>query len=134
MSVERDNMVSSLKKIVIPTLRAKGFKGSFPHFRRIKENKIDLLTFQFDRYGGGFVIELAFCPPEGVTHYWGEKVPPNKVTAHDLYPDNRLRLKGNDDEWFRYDIEYVSGNIYEKVADEVLDQLFKADEYWKRAK
>lgn len=130
MSVERDNMVSTLKKIVVPILRAKGFKGSFPNFRRITDNKIDLLTFQFDRYGGGFVIEVAVCHPEGVTHYWGEKVPPNKVSAHDLHPDSRLRLKGNEGDWFRYGIEYVTGDIYENVADDVLNQLYKAEEYW----
>nr|WP_268888411.1 DUF4304 domain-containing protein [Heyndrickxia shackletonii] len=42
-------MISALKKIVVPELRERGFKGSFPHFRRIFENKIDLITFQFDK-------------------------------------------------------------------------------------
>ncbi|WP_248561551.1 DUF4304 domain-containing protein [Niallia sp. NCCP-28] len=41
MSVGRDNMIAELKKIVIPELRKKGFKGSFSHFRRISEKKID---------------------------------------------------------------------------------------------
>lgn len=123
-------MISSLKKIVIPVLREKGFKGSFPHFRRITEEKIDLLTFQFDRYGGGFVIEIAVCSPDGWTHYWGKKVPPNKVTAHDLHPDNRLRLKGGD--WFRYDAPDSDDNIYDDVANEVLNYLSEAEEYWKR--
>jgi hypothetical protein len=129
LSVERDNMLNSLKNIVIPILREKEFKGSFPHFRRITKKKIDLLTFQFDKYGGGFIIEVAVCPPEGYTHYWGEKVPPNKVTAHDLHPDNRLRLTDKD-EWFRYDKKNLFGNIYEKVAKKVLKRLTQADEYW----
>ena len=128
MSLGRDNMISVLKKTVIPELRQRGFKGSFPHFRRIKEKKIDLMTFQFDRYGGGFVIEVGVCSPEGYTHYWGEKVPPNKVTAHDL--NNRLRLKKNDGPWFRYDVEIESGDIYEIVANEVLQHLYEAEEYW----
>ncbi|WP_144512273.1 DUF4304 domain-containing protein [Bacillus sp. FJAT-22090] len=90
---------------------------------------MDLITFQFDRYGGGFVIEVAVCSPDGFTHYWGEKVPLNKATAHDLHPENRLRL--NDGEWFRYDIENDDGNIYENVANKVLMHLFMAEEYWK---
>jgi hypothetical protein len=130
MSLERDSMITVLKRDVIPVLKELGFKGTFPHFRRINENKIDLLTFQFDRYGGGFLIEVATCPSEGVFLHWGEKVPPNKVTAHDLHPDNRLRLKGNKGVWFRYDVKILMGNIYEKVAKKVLDQINQAEIYW----
>lgn len=128
MSSERDKMISALKNIVVPELRAKGFKGSFPHFRRISEDKIDLMTFQFDRYGGGFVVEAAVCSPEGVTFSWGEKVPPNKVTAHDV--NDRLRLNEKNGQWFRYDVEKESENIYEEVAKEVLKHLIEAEEYW----
>ncbi|MFF2755883.1 DUF4304 domain-containing protein [Psychrobacillus sp. NPDC058041] len=130
MSVDRDCMISSLKKIVIPTLREKGFKGSFPHFRRIKENKIDLLTFQFDRYGGGFVIEVAVCRPNGVTHHWGEKVPLNKVTAHDL--NNRPRL--NCGEWFRYDASSSDEDIFDVIAYGVLNCIPEAENYWNEIK
>lgn len=128
MSLSRENMIAVLKKTVIPELRQRGFKGSFPHFRRIKEKKIDLMSFQFDRYGGGFTVEVGVCSPEGYTHYWGEKVPPNKVTVHDL--NKRLRLKENDGQWFRYDVESESGDIYEIVANEVLQHLHEAEEYW----
>ncbi|MDN3015675.1 DUF4304 domain-containing protein [Paenibacillus sp. BSR1-1] len=130
MAVERDSMVSSLKKIVIPFLRENGFKGSIPHFRRIKENKIDLVTFQFDRYGGGFVIEVAVCPPDGVTTHWGKKVPPNKVTAHDI--NNRPRLNGG--EWFRYDAPDADEGIFDAIANEVLDCIPEAEKYWDKIK
>ncbi|WP_445669274.1 DUF4304 domain-containing protein [Niallia sp. FSL M8-0099] len=49
-----------------------------PSFRRRKENYIDLITFQFNRYGGSFVVELAFCPAEGITTSWGEHISPEK--------------------------------------------------------
>lgn len=39
MLTGRDNMISVLKMIVVPELRKRGFKGSFPHFRRISEKK-----------------------------------------------------------------------------------------------
>lgn len=95
MSSERNKMISKLKEIVVPELRDREFKGSFPHFRKISKEKIELLTFQFDRYGEGFVVEVGVCSPEGFTHSWGEKVPPHKVTAHDV--NNRLRL--NEKKW-----------------------------------
>ena len=59
MSAERDKMIISLKENVIPELRNRNFKGSFPHFRKTGYGKTNLLTFQFDRNGGGFIIELA---------------------------------------------------------------------------
>ncbi|MBT2641594.1 DUF4304 domain-containing protein [Bacillus sp. ISL-41] len=133
MSSGRDKMITALKGIVVPKLREKGFKGSFPHFRRISDEKIDLITFQFDRYGGGFFIEVAACSPEGFTHSWGEKVPPNKVTAHDLHPDDRLRLNDKGGQWFRYDIENATENIYENVANEVLYHLYEAEEHWHKS-
>ncbi|NHM33830.1 DUF4304 domain-containing protein [Neobacillus terrae] len=129
MASERDNMISAIKKIVVPELRKRGFKGSIPNFRRISQKNIDLMTFQFDRYSGGFVIEVGLCSPEGFPHYWGEKVPANSVTAHDLHPDNRLRLKDSNGQWFRYDVENGSGDIYGKVAIDVLRHLYEAEDY-----
>lgn len=130
----RLKMISALRNNVVTTLREKGFKGSFPHFRRITDKKIDLLTFQFDKYGGGFVVEVAKCSPKGLTHHWGEKVPPNKVTAHDVHPDDRLRLNDGPDDWFRYDLANAPESIYEKVAIEVLNHLDEAEAYWDNSK
>lgn len=58
-SLGREEMIKSLSEIVVPKLRQFNFKGSFPHFRRQTAERINLLTFQFDRSGGGFVIEIA---------------------------------------------------------------------------
>jgi hypothetical protein len=52
-------MIKKLNDIVVPVLRQSNFKGSFPHFRRVTAERTNLLTFQFDRSGGGFVIEIA---------------------------------------------------------------------------
>lgn len=104
MSVSRDNMVKALKRHVLPVLREKGFRGSFPHFRRDTEKQTDLLTFQFSRYGGRFVVEIAKCSLGDCTAPWGEVIPANKVTAHHM--NNRLRLGAKterSDHWFKYD-------------------------------
>ena len=94
MSLSRSLMIKALKDIVVPKLREDGFKGSFPHFRRIRDDQIDLLTFQFDRHGGGFVIELGKCPPEGFTTYFDEFIPPQKVTAWDVNDRHRIQREG----------------------------------------
>ncbi|GKU82932.1 DUF4304 domain-containing protein [Niallia sp. NCCP-28] len=86
------------------------------------------MTFQFDRHGGGFVIEVGVCSPKGFIHSWGEKIPPNKVTAHHL--NDRLRLKYSDGDWFRYDKENVTEGIYGNVVDEAMRHLYEAEEYW----
>ncbi len=52
MSEARDKMIAALKEIVLPTLRNMGFRGSFPHFRRERDEQLDLLTCyvsEFDR-------------------------------------------------------------------------------------
>jgi len=127
-------MVKALQEIVVARLRQKGFKGSFPHFRRSYPNRMDLLTFQFDKRGGGFVIEIAKCPPDGITTHWGEHIPPNKVRAWDIHPNERLRLQPRDGsstaDWFRYDKTSLLKDVYEKTAKDVLQYLEKAEEWW----
>ena len=102
-----DKMISSLKKLFVPALRERGFKGTFPHFRRLRSERIDLLTVQFDRQGGGFIIEISSCPPEGTTTAWGEHIPPKRVRAWDMHPNVRPRLGSPapemDGHWFRFD-------------------------------
>jgi len=102
----RDDMIASIKRIIVPELRNRGFTGSFPHFRRIHD-QVDLLTFQFDRNGGGFLIEIAKGEIDGFKTHWGKQIPASKLKAWDLHPDQRTRLKpipgSGTDSWFRYD-------------------------------
>ena len=129
MSSPRQLMDEALKLYVVPALRERGFKGSLPHFRRLRTDRVDLLTIQFDKHGGGFVVEISQCAVEGVTTHWGKHVPASKVTAWDLHPDQRLRLKLRDgsgtDSWFRFDRDE-----YSEVASQVLSRLGDADAYW----
>lgn len=48
--MKNDSMIAALKAVFVPVLRERGFKGSFPHFRRIRPDRIDLLTVQFDKW------------------------------------------------------------------------------------
>jgi uncharacterized protein DUF4304 len=125
-------MVKALKAVLVPALRERRFEGSFPHFRRIKPNRIDLFTVQFDKNGGGFLIEIAHCGLEGVTMPSGDHIPPDKVTAWNINPHNRTRLGATSSSgrgvWFRYD----DGTPVEEVAGRVVPHLARAEEWWNR--
>lgn len=139
MSIERTKMIKSLQKDFVPELRKLKFKGSFPHFRRTIEGKTSLLSFQFDRYGGGFVINLSkWDKPEYKTH-WGKTIQLNKLTAFDLDPQNRKRIYPKDtkekygkDRWFRYDISKLLsfGNKYDSLTNKVVEQISEMNKYW----
>jgi len=92
MEQNKTLMKNALNHIVVPELRIMGFKGSLPHFRRISGKVIDLLTFQFDKYGGGFVIEVGQTRNESFTTHWGKEIPTSKLTAHHLNPIQRTRI------------------------------------------
>lgn len=137
-SSDREKMNKNLNEIVVPELRRLKFKGSFPHFRRHTTERINLLTFQFDRSGGGFVIEIANCKSDGFTTSWGLEIKSNKVTAHDM--NKRKRIQSNmktksslNEDWFRYDKKYLFGlgDIYKKVCKDVLSKLTIAEDYWR---
>lgn len=128
---ERKMMDNALKKVVIPVLRKLEFKGSLPHFRRMNENNIDLITFQFNRWSGSFIVELATCPTEGVTMDWGEQIPPNKVTAHYINKRFRLGAESEDEDgiWFDFENAKAEEN-FEKVVFRVLGLLNASDRLW----
>ena len=131
--MERENIDAALKEHVVPVLRSNGFKGSFPHFRRNTGQQIDLITFQFDKYGGGFTVEVAVSPLEGVTLAWGEHVPAAKVVVRHLHPNGRIRLGApmGGDHWFRYDNKGGSTTRFADTAREVLPYLStEATEHW----
>ena len=79
----REKVNKEIKTVIVPELRKLNFKGSFPHFKRIfDDGKVDYLSFQFNKYGGSFIIELAVAYPfegkKGNFYYW-DKVTPEVV-------------------------------------------------------
>ncbi|MBN1186645.1 MAG: DUF4304 domain-containing protein [Spirochaetes bacterium] len=122
--IVRKDINTFLKKTIIPQFREKGFTGSFPHLRRIIETSIDLITFQFDRYGGGFVIELAKAKNEVFKTHWGEEIPQSKLTAHDLNERTRIHTKGilqdsATENWFRYDKGSLFSNPLKQIQNDI---------------
>ena len=93
-----------IREHIVPGLRARGFKGSFPHFRRITETGVQLLTFQLDKWGSGnFVAEIARAPLGPISVGWGDPIPSNKLTAHDVVVRMRLgATSAGSDYWFQH--------------------------------
>ncbi|MCM3666268.1 DUF4304 domain-containing protein [Mesobacillus subterraneus] len=129
-SDDRKMMDTALKKIVIPILWDQGFKGSFPHFRK-NNDYIDLVTFQFNKWGGSFIVELAVSPLEGITEPWGEHISPNKITAHHINKRHRLGAKSEEEDgiWFKFEKANSEGD-YNQVAIRVLNLLNTSDPLW----
>jgi len=133
MSDSRERMVAALRDRVVPWLRARGFSGSFPHFRREKEGRLHLLTFQFDKWGGGFAVELGRCDARPLLLPSGEEIAPGRITTHHL--PRRLRLGAaseDDDHWFRYEgicLQFWKDR-HAQAAMAVLDHLDRQAEAW----
>jgi hypothetical protein len=125
----RRAMDAAIKEVVIPVLREAGFTGSLPHLRRASARGMDLLTFQFDKHGGGFVIEVSCCAPEGITTHWGKHIPAKEATAWDIHPHRRHRIQprpgGGRDSWFRFEHDMPGA-----VASSVVVSLPEAERWW----
>lgn len=125
-------MDNAIKEITIPFLREQGFKGSFPHFRRIKEDRINLLTFQFSLSSAKFVVEISNCSINGILTSWGKEIKPANCTAHDMDRRHRIgSIKNNTDYWFDFSKESIFLNTYKKRAKEIIKLWHEAEKWWR---
>ncbi|MBS1520028.1 MAG: DUF4304 domain-containing protein [Bacteroidetes bacterium] len=128
---KREKMDVAIKQIVIPFIREQGFKGSYPHFRREKAGKLNLLAFQFSLYSPSFVVEISNCARSGITLLDGKHFEPEKCRVH--YTGNRMRIGSTDDpKSYSYDFaqELVSENVYETLAKKVVSNWHTAEKWW----
>jgi hypothetical protein len=123
-------MDKALKDITIPFLREQGFKGSFPHFRRLKEDRMNLLTFQFSLYSPQFVVEILNCPPEGIL-ISGKEIKPSACNVHYMGWRHRIgSAKNKTDYWFNFSKESIFSNVYKKRAKEIIALWDEAEKWW----
>jgi hypothetical protein len=131
-----------LKDVVVPRIRDMGFRGSLPHFRRIRGDALDLLSVQHFSSGGSLVIELGKAPAEGIM-YGSRHIPADKLNT--TYPVERMRLGsdptgGRSDHWFVYGRRSYESTLpaptrgqMEAVASEIVALLESQAEPWWRA-
>ncbi len=100
----RADMDTAIKAIVVPALRAMGFKGSMLRFHRPRGEAVDLLTFQFRSDGAAFVVELGRVAVGGFDFH-GRHIPVAEARASYLKERHRLgsELRANyGDHWFAF--------------------------------
>lgn len=90
-------MNAALNDSVVPVLREMGFKGSLPHFRRERDEHIDLLTVQYNKYGGSFLVEISFADPARENVYLYRDTPANKLRV--AQTRERFRLGADHENW-----------------------------------
>ena len=95
-------MRKHLETQVIQPLLKQGFVGKYPHFKREKENCIELITFQSNKHGGSFTVEISAAFPnkenKNYVLYDGKEIKDLNVWDTNI----RYRLKGMYDGWFYY--------------------------------
>lgn len=127
-------MKKHLELNVIGPLCAQGFTGKYPHFRRVKEDGIELISFRTNKHGGSFTVEVSavFPDKENKNFVSNNNLSVNDLTVWDT--DERYRLKGMYDGWFYYrDLysKYVLGfgkdyiHISENAVDPAVPKGYK---------
>ena len=130
----RQAAAREIRATIMPELRARGFSGRFPHFRRLHDGgRVDFLSFQFNRYGGGFLAEMAIAYPERGARgnfYFKGAVTAEVIGQADVGSTrNRLRIVPRGEDWFAYDAEHYR----ETVADAKRGILRRMDYFEKSA-
>lgn len=118
----RQIMLSALNEHTFPLLKKQGFTGKYPNFRRKTDNCIELISFQTNKWGGSFTIEVSAVFPGSAdpnyTLYEGISEDTFGVEA----TNRRYRLPGMYDGWFYYRDIYRKrtlffGSIYYDVTE-----------------
>ena len=118
----RQIMLSALQTYTIPCLRDIGLEGKYPHFRRQKDNCIELITFQTNKHGGAFTIEVSAVFPNSKNKNYSlfSGISEEKPTVWNTI--ERYRLNGMFDGWFYYRDVYQKrtlrfGTLYHDISE-----------------
>lgn len=100
---EADNMRALLEAEVVPALRTMEFKGSFPHFHRVRGDHVDLLWFTFGSAGESFAVELSYADSARANVYFHPETPPERLRVSQTTQRHRLGVgSAGGDFWFAF--------------------------------
>ena len=126
-------MRGSFKSILIPALASRGFRGKRSTFRRFGPDYLDLLTIQYWKYGGSFILEFGRTARGDFQTNWGPIVPEDEMDVAHLPTTKRARLDERDpasDDIFRgfkYEGFGTDPNRYDALATRVANLLPQVD-------
>ncbi len=127
----REIMLKALNRTVIKDLKSQGFTGKYPHFKKKKDSCIELISFQTNKYGGSFTVELsAVFPDSKVTNLSDLNAQVDENDIEVACTNQRYRLNGLFDGWFYYrDVYRLPDGYYEDIPESRAD-IFTAPEDW----
>lgn len=119
---QSQKMKSALNKLVIPNLLDRGFEGKYPHYKKIYDDRIELLTFQTNKWGNSFTVEVStvFLPSSKRNNNFCDSKNKDYDNATVWDTNYRYRLKGMFDGWFYYSDVYedcLFSNTYNGVSE-----------------
>jgi hypothetical protein len=135
MTDRRREVDTQVKRLTVPLLRQRGFKGSYPHFYREIDGHVDLLMFQFRLDGSRFVVEISFADRNRKNVYFRPETPVNRLQVSATTKRHRLGgagKPGDDAAWLKLDHEprTTQAQHFSKLALRVNDLLVTEAEPW----
>ncbi|QVL48823.1 MAG: hypothetical protein KFB96_25335 [Thiocapsa sp.] len=89
-------MRKSFRKHLVPVLAAAGFVGKSIHFMRLRNDAQDLLSIQYWKYGGSFILEFGRRDRGPLLTAWGPVIPEESLEVAYLPGGDRARLQERD--------------------------------------
>lgn len=86
-------MRKALRAHLIPTLSKCGFAGGASHCMRFRDGTQDLLSLQYWKYGGSFILEFGGRSRGPLRTSWGEVIAEDKLDVAYLAVTDRARLQ-----------------------------------------
>ena len=122
----RNVMLSALRRYTFPLLAEQGFTGKYPHFRKKRDNCIELISFMTNKWGGSFTVEVSVAFPDAAKKNYTLPDGVSEDALNVFCTHRRERLPGMFDGWFYYrDVyrKYVpfSGMRYHDVPEREAD-------------
>lgn len=140
MTTDRAKMQRAIKHFVVPQVRALGFKGSFPHFKRRAHEEHQMLMIFFNKYGGSFYVEAGRISDQRfreLQQHWantGDSLHESSLTVGHCQHDHRCRL-GPDgfsgkDHWFVFGPDNCNYGGYPSQPDSTYDDIASQAALW----
>ena len=126
----RKMMQKALKSFIIPEIRKLGFSGSYPHFRRKNGIKLEFISFQFNRYGGSFIIESGKTTKENLPEF-AQALPFEKLNVG--FTAKRMRLGATEgvDPWYHYE-GFKNESDFDDLAKTLQPKISQIEEFFNK--